>query len=448
MSTNPKCSTLLELGGIDRSEEWIDYLKHGFTCEDLPDLLNIIADKSLYIDDEERQDIWGPIHAWRTIGQLGCESAITPLIDLFDQLNTDDWACIELPKVIGMTGATAIDLLTSCLHQPNRDEYSRFMASESLKQVALHFPNCRDRVVSILTDYLKMPDVEQPELNAAVVADLIDLSATESIETIRKLYANDLADLAHCGDIEEVEIALGLRESRSTPKPNYFKDSPIQKLYQPSSDDPQEVAEFYLDKYGSDDSILDVSELDGFFTALACNPELIIPSVWMPTLWGAGGMTMNWANTEEPKMFTSAVMTLYNQVMASFHHSQFEALFMERTVDSKTYLIVDEWCHGFMRGLDLWPDLSTEGEAFLQEQTAALKLFCRDEGFEQLKTMSEDEIEQAQHNVEPAVQVIYDHFEGARKQQQQPIQRKEAKVGRNDPCPCGSGKKFKKCCLH
>ncbi|MBF0383979.1 MAG: SEC-C domain-containing protein [Magnetococcales bacterium] len=22
------------------------------------------------------------------------------------------------------------------------------------------------------------------------------------------------------------------------------------------------------------------------------------------------------------------------------------------------------------------------------------------------------------------------------------------KVGRNDPCPCGSGKKFKKCCLN
>ncbi|MGD8940449.1 MAG: SEC-C metal-binding domain-containing protein, partial [Gammaproteobacteria bacterium] len=22
------------------------------------------------------------------------------------------------------------------------------------------------------------------------------------------------------------------------------------------------------------------------------------------------------------------------------------------------------------------------------------------------------------------------------------------KVGRNDPCPCGSGKKYKKCCLH
>ena len=26
------------------------------------------------------------------------------------------------------------------------------------------------------------------------------------------------------------------------------------------------------------------------------------------------------------------------------------------------------------------------------------------------------------------------------------VRRKEKKVGRNDPCPCGSGKKYKKCC--
>jgi uncharacterized protein YecA (UPF0149 family) len=28
-----------------------------------------------------------------------------------------------------------------------------------------------------------------------------------------------------------------------------------------------------------------------------------------------------------------------------------------------------------------------------------------------------------------------------------PYVRAAAKVGRNDPCPCGSGKKYKKCCL-
>jgi hypothetical protein len=31
---------------------------------------------------------------------------------------------------------------------------------------------------------------------------------------------------------------------------------------------------------------------------------------------------------------------------------------------------------------------------------------------------------------------------------QKPIVRSGAKVGRNDPCPCGSGKKFKKCCMN
>ncbi|MFP4039423.1 MAG: preprotein translocase subunit SecA [Desulfosudaceae bacterium] len=31
-------------------------------------------------------------------------------------------------------------------------------------------------------------------------------------------------------------------------------------------------------------------------------------------------------------------------------------------------------------------------------------------------------------------------------QQKQPVKRKGEKIGRNDPCPCGSGKKYKKCC--
>jgi SEC-C motif-containing protein len=28
----------------------------------------------------------------------------------------------------------------------------------------------------------------------------------------------------------------------------------------------------------------------------------------------------------------------------------------------------------------------------------------------------------------------------------QPFRREQPKIGRNDPCPCGSGKKYKKCC--
>ncbi len=29
---------------------------------------------------------------------------------------------------------------------------------------------------------------------------------------------------------------------------------------------------------------------------------------------------------------------------------------------------------------------------------------------------------------------------------EKPIEREEPRIGRNDPCPCGSGKKYKKCC--
>src|SRR5262249_11819418 len=30
---------------------------------------------------------------------------------------------------------------------------------------------------------------------------------------------------------------------------------------------------------------------------------------------------------------------------------------------------------------------------------------------------------------------------------QEPIRNRQERVGRNDPCPCGSGKKFKNCCM-
>jgi preprotein translocase subunit SecA len=34
---------------------------------------------------------------------------------------------------------------------------------------------------------------------------------------------------------------------------------------------------------------------------------------------------------------------------------------------------------------------------------------------------------------------------GAQEKKAQPIER--TKIGRNDPCPCGSGKKYKYCCM-
>ncbi len=38
------------------------------------------------------------------------------------------------------------------------------------------------------------------------------------------------------------------------------------------------------------------------------------------------------------------------------------------------------------------------------------------------------------------------YFVDGKEQKPPPVRREGPEIGRNDPCPCGSGKKFKKCC--
>ena len=49
------------------------------------------------------------------------------------------------------------------------------------------------------------------------------------------------------------------------------------------------------------------------------------------------------------------------------------------------------------------------------------------------------------------VQHEIDHLNGMRildRAQQLTIRRDKPKIGRNEPCPCGSGRKYKKCCIN
>lgn len=62
-----------------------------------------------------------------------------------------------------------------------------------------------------------------------------------------------------------------------------------------------EFLEDTLMKYGDDFSILNASELEGYFTALVSGPELIPPSVWFPAIWD--GRAIEWEDPEEMKRF-------------------------------------------------------------------------------------------------------------------------------------------------
>jgi len=45
------------------------------------------------------------------------------------------------------------------------------------------------------------------------------------------------------------------------------------------------------------------------------------------------------------------------------------------------------------------------------------------------------------------VRALKEPYEEALSGKKKPVKRPGAKIGRNDPCPCGSGKKYKICCL-
>ena len=92
METNDKIKGLFELGEADRRRGWHDYLQYGFDQSDVPALLELVADDALNHAKDESKEVWVPLHAWRTLGQIGSDTAIAPLIALFDQLFNDDWA--------------------------------------------------------------------------------------------------------------------------------------------------------------------------------------------------------------------------------------------------------------------------------------------------------------------------------------------------------------------
>ena len=219
----------------------------------------------------------------------------------------------------------------------------------------------------------------------------------------------------------------------------------------PLTDEQLDFLDETLLKYGNDDSILGVSELDGFLTAIVSGPDMIPPSRWFPELWGGGGNEPEWETDKELKLFMKLVMQHMNDKATTLMNEPdyFEALFLTNPKSDTPVLIAEEWCFGYMRGVELgdWPTLPKEIGNYL----AAIALHGQEESFDELKALSLEAHQQTVANIEPAVRKLHAYWLAQRTPHAEPTQtpaRSMVKVGRNEPCPCGSGKKFKQCCLH
>jgi len=62
-----------------------------------------------------------------------------------------------------------------------------------------------------------------------------------------------------------------------------------------------DVIENTLLQYGDDHSVLNPSELDGYFTALVSSPARVDIAEWFPAIWG--GQNPDWDSPEQGKQF-------------------------------------------------------------------------------------------------------------------------------------------------
>lgn len=193
------------------------------------------------------------------------------------------------------------------------------------------------------------------------------------------------------------------------------------------------------------EGILNISMLDGFFTAIVSNQDPIMPSKWMPAVWG--DYEPVWDRMDEAEEIISIMMRQMNGIVHFLMEEpgNFEPMFMESERDGKTFLIVDDWCEGYLMGMKLDPEYWNSVPAEIAEQLIPLYLFGDDEFAEQLDQISIERIEQFQKAIAPAV-LNLNAYALKRRRKDMQVRRDAPKTGRNDPCPCGSGFKYKKCC--
>jgi hypothetical protein len=204
---------LLQLGDVRGLTAEPDYLALGLGPEDAADLIRMAQDEALHFADGESPEVWAPMHAWRALGQLRAVSAIGPLLGLLRRIDVDndDWADQDLPRVFGQIGPAALLPLEQYAASPWHGTYARISAGAGLKEIGQQHPASREAAVAALMRLLE--NYAQPgrdeSLNGFLIGQLIDLGAKEAAPLIERAFVAEAVDELVVGDWGEVQFALG-----------------------------------------------------------------------------------------------------------------------------------------------------------------------------------------------------------------------------------------------
>ncbi len=194
-----------------------------------------------------------------------------------------------------------------------------------------------------------------------------------------------------------------------------------------------------------------VEELDGFFAALACCPEPIPAEEFEPVI--LGGPVAEAGGRIGPKDFDRLrkLLERHRSTMAEQLYDG-EGIAPVLGYDDEGRAGGNAWAIGFVRGMAMRPDAwqaldDDEEHAPALDPLMVLVEEVEHPEDEEPEPIQEEEREDAIAAMLDGVQEVYDFFASARERALAPetLRRDQPKVGRNDPCPCGSGKKYKQC---
>jgi hypothetical protein len=206
----------------DSGAEWPDYpASFGLDQQHVGALIRMACDAELHDGDATTNAVWAPLHAWRALGQLRAEASVQPLLALLKMRDDDDAIDLEFPIVFGMIGAAAIPHLAGFLCDRANSTNAAITALSALCEIAERYPDCRGTCIDVLVQTLRRDADADATVNGFAVSRLLDLKAVEAIEAIRDAFRRNVVAQYVAGDLEDVEIELGLREKPATSAPRY-----------------------------------------------------------------------------------------------------------------------------------------------------------------------------------------------------------------------------------
>jgi uncharacterized protein len=200
-----------------------------------------------------------------------------------------------------------------------------------------------------------------------------------------------------------------------------------------------------MDSFPAEHDPMLLSQVDGLLAALLVAPNPIDESDWLPLLWGGP------PPQDEDRL--AELRDLLKARMADMAIRFLEGDLAYDPVydlDRHTGTTVWElWMSGFEEGIKLgekaWLKLLKSRDEDLATCVLGLSMLMEMAGNE--GHADNEMVEQAPELIPYFVETLYRRQHNLERvvladQQVAP----SPKVGRNDPCPCGSGKKFKRCC--